>query len=260
VGSEMCIRDSSDPTVPMPTREMRNWALLLWRQPGSPSWNLTLPLALVCGGVWNSKGQFMGLRLDSRNWSTAYCLSNPAWQNTHWWEINSIGNMSFTDDPHRVPLPPRLWQGTTDGQYLDTNPDGVREFHNVGRIDQPDGSRLYQLTRPYRDLWVELRDEELEPLGGNWQPWASWSQWRPRTQDLTLVKRAIPQGDYKVSRNWGTVTDGVPPAPLLVHRLSRQWLLEMLAAEGGGEGGGGGGGGAGSGRPVSGVLWPRGQG
>jgi hypothetical protein len=115
---------------------------------------------------------------------------------------------------------------------------------------------MYQLTKPAQELWVELVDGELQPMGGSWRPWASWSEWRERTHDLDLIRRVIPQSETLLGLTWDWSIGAHYPSYLLSHRLARRWLEDVLASEGNT---GGGEGGSGSSRPSRGVLWPRGS-
>jgi hypothetical protein len=256
-GQEFFLASIHDTKVPITNTMGRTWILLLWRTPASPSWNVQFPVATACGAAWSSNGWLDGLQGDSRRWNGGITLAAPNWVIP---KLRSISGNSASvgEDSIRVPLPPRIWQGSS-AHYV--SGDG-RDFNNLGRISQPDGvSRLYQLTKPAVELWVELVDGELEAMGGSWLPWASWSEWRERTHDLDLIRRVIPQSETLLGLTWDWSIGGHYPSYLLSHRLARQWLEAALTSEGnaggGGEGGSGGGNGGGS-RPSRGVMWPRG--
>jgi hypothetical protein len=255
-GQEFFLASIHDTKVPITNTMTRTWILLLWRTPGSPSWNLMLPVASGCGAAWSSNGWLDGVQNDSRRWNGGVSLGAPNWVIP---KLRSIsGNSSSVgEDNIRVALPPRIWLGTS-AHYV--SGDG-RDLNNLGRISQGDGfTRLYQLTKPALELWVELVDGELQTMGGSWLPWASWSEWRERTHDLDLIRRVIPQSETLLGLTWDWSTGAHYPSYLLSHRLARRWLEDVLASEGNGSGGEGGSSGSGSSRPSRGVLWPRGSG
>jgi hypothetical protein len=242
-------------TVLRPGEDSRslNLSILLFRSPGASGWCLLLHRSNALGGLfgstelrsWTGHNPTFGHRLVGVN--ATQQLNAPI----HWLPLPSAnGPVPFNSIQPRLALPTVLWCG--DNQHSDPR--------RLGRFTDPaGGGTFFQLGAAggfINDYWLRVPSSPAPSVLSGWGAIGALS-WRTVSDRLSVM--ALPPlapsliGPASVPdlvTDWSANIAGL--AGVQQHPLYAQQLA--AAGLGGGTGGGGG-----SGRPATGVLWPRRQ-
>jgi hypothetical protein len=224
-----------------------NVSILLFRSPATSGWNVWFQRARAYIGLfgishrWTWRGDAPEMALPLSVPSGSQQISSPCW----WFQLPApSGPLPYNTTRIRVQVPPLFWVG--DNQHT--------EPRRLGRFSDPaGGGTFYQLgaaTGFADDLWVRLPSTPAPAVLSGWSSVGSLA-WRTFTDRLAVMQHpqlepALVGGSSApdMAIDWSSCSAGLPG--LQQHPL---FALQL--------GGGGGVGGGGSGRPATGVLWPR---